>query len=153
MNRNSKGQFNGGSGYWKGKKLSEETKKKLSESHKGKKAWNKGIPCSEETKRKISLVNKGKKRSEECKIKLRGKTEEKSIHWKGNEAGKSNMHKWVERWKGKPKKCEMCGTEKAKKYEWANVDHSYKRILEDYIRMCTSCHRKFDIINNNYKNN
>ena len=56
----------------KGIPCSEETKRKMSESHKGKPAWNKGkpawnkglksdkpawnkgIPCSEETKRKIS---------------------------------------------------------------------------------------------------
>jgi len=38
----------------KGKFKSEDTKKKMSESHKGRTAWNKGIPCSEETKNKIS---------------------------------------------------------------------------------------------------
>ena len=44
-----------------GKPLSEEHKRKISESNKGKPAWNKGcvawnkgIPCSEEQKRKIS---------------------------------------------------------------------------------------------------
>ena len=44
-----------------GKPLSEEHKRKISESNKGKPswnkgcvAWNKGIPCSEETRRKIS---------------------------------------------------------------------------------------------------
>lgn len=73
--------------------------------------------------------------------------------WKGEKAGKDAMHDWVKRWKGYPKKCEMCGTEEAKTYDWANIDHSYKRILEDYIRMCRSCHRKFDIKNNNYKTN
>lgn len=45
----------------KGKKFSEETKRKLSESLKGKLAWNKGIPLTEETKRKMSEAKKGKK--------------------------------------------------------------------------------------------
>lgn len=76
---------------------------------------------------------------------------EKTSQWKGEEVSKEGLHQWVARWKGKPNKCENCGTEKAKKYEWANVDHSYKRILEDYIRMCTSCHRNYDIKNNNYQ--
>ena len=42
----------------------------------------------------------------------------------------------------------MCGTETAKKFEWANIDHKYRRVLEDFIRMCTSCHRKYDYENN-----
>ena len=41
--------------------MTEESKKKLSESHKGQKAWNKGIPTSEETKKKISNSEKGRK--------------------------------------------------------------------------------------------
>jgi hypothetical protein len=64
---------------------------------------------------------------------------------------KNVMHKWVITWKGKPQICEMCGTTTAKKFEWANRDHTYHRVLDDYIRMCTSCHRKYDIENNNYK--
>ena len=44
----------------KGRKLSEETKRKISESHKGKPAWNKGIPCSDESRRKMSESHKGK---------------------------------------------------------------------------------------------
>lgn len=52
-----------------GRKLSEETKKKMSEA-------KKGIKFSEEHKRKISKANKGKKRkphTEETKIKMREK--------------------------------------------------------------------------------
>lgn len=44
----------------KGHKVSEETKKKLSESLKGKPHPHKGVSCSEETKQKISESNKGK---------------------------------------------------------------------------------------------
>ena len=46
--------------HMKGKHLSEEAKQKLSESLKGRKAWNKGIPISEEQKRKLSDAKKGK---------------------------------------------------------------------------------------------
>ena len=73
--------------YNKGKHMSDEQKKKLSESHKGKTPWNKGIPhteeqknklriarqgrvYSEETKKKISVGNKGKHQSEEAKRKI-----------------------------------------------------------------------------------
>lgn len=55
----------------KGKPMSEESRRKNSEAHKGKTpwnkgktgvqvAWNKGIPCTEEEKKKISESNKGK---------------------------------------------------------------------------------------------
>lgn len=52
---------NGGQGtsFWKGKHHSEETKRKMSESHKNKKI----TPHSEETKRKISEAMKGKTNS------------------------------------------------------------------------------------------
>ena len=51
-------------------RLSEETKKKLSESSKGCKPWNKGKKHSEETKIKIGLKSKGRKHSEETKKKM-----------------------------------------------------------------------------------
>lgn len=44
----------------KGKHCSDETKKKLSDAHKGQIAWNKGKKLSEEHKKKISEANKGK---------------------------------------------------------------------------------------------
>lgn len=51
--------------YWKGKKLPEETKRKLSEVNKGKPHPHKGSPHSEEHKRHLSAALKGKKHSEE----------------------------------------------------------------------------------------
>jgi hypothetical protein len=77
--------------------------------------------------------------------------EEKNSSWKGLLASVGAIHKWVAVRKGKPAKCEVCGTDKKRTYHWANIDHSYQRNLEDYIRMCVSCHRKYDIENNNYR--
>jgi hypothetical protein len=48
---------------------SEETRKKLSESHKGRTAWNKGMCVSDEVKEKIRQKNKGRKQTEEHKFK------------------------------------------------------------------------------------
>lgn len=52
--------------------FSEETRKKLSKSHKGllkgKPSYRKGIPLSEEHKQKISMSNKGKSRSKGKKL-------------------------------------------------------------------------------------
>lgn len=60
-----------------GKKASEETKRKMSESHKGRPAWNKGIPHSEETKQKMIQSRTGKKQpksySEKMKVAMTGR--------------------------------------------------------------------------------
>ena len=48
----------------------EETRKKISESNKGRIAPNKGKPMSEEQKRKLSEINKGKHHSDEAKRKM-----------------------------------------------------------------------------------
>ena len=100
----SKAEYNltdgGEGGSFKGRTFSEESRKKMSESHKGiplseehrksmrgRPAWNKGMPCSEETKRKISETNKGnpgpwegKQLSEETKRKI--SEAHKGKHWK-----------------------------------------------------------------------
>lgn len=51
----------GGDGLPKGFKHSEETRKKMSLSHKGHQVWNKGLRTSEETLKKISESLKGRK--------------------------------------------------------------------------------------------
>lgn len=69
---------------------------------------------------------------------------EDNYFWKGEKAGYSSKHKWVGKNKQKKHKCEHCGTEVAKRYEWANIDHKYRRKIEDYIELCCSCHYKYD---------
>lgn len=51
-----------------GKPRSAETRKKISESEKGKSGWNKGIPHTEEHSRKISEALKGKPSTRKGKI-------------------------------------------------------------------------------------
>ena len=53
-----------------GHPVSEETRRKIAESHMGGTPWNKGRPWDEETKAKISKANTGKVVSEETKAKL-----------------------------------------------------------------------------------
>lgn len=64
--------------------------------------------------------------------------------WKGEDAGYVSKHKWVSKMKGKPSFCEGCGREDQKRYEWANLSGNYKREVEDYIRLCKSCHERHD---------
>ena len=68
----------------------------------------------------------------------------KNPMWKGDKVGYVPLHNWVIRKLGEPKKCEHCNKEDRKKYEWASVNHSYKRNIKYWIRLCTSCHRKYD---------
>ena len=68
----------------KRKPHSEETKHKMSESHKGHPGYNKGVAMSEETKIKMSNAHKGKHFSEETKYKISEahKGLRKGKHWK-----------------------------------------------------------------------
>ena len=150
MDRNKKGQFE------KGFKHSEEWKKHLSEIRLGEKHPLFGKKHSAESLEKMRVVKIGKVSSKETKKRISRAMKDKRVganshKWKGDFAGYAAMHYWIKRIKGKPKKCEKCGSTEKKKYEWANVDHKYRRKIEDYFRACTSCHRKFDIVNNNYK--
>lgn len=69
---------------------------------------------------------------------------ERHYSWKGENVSYSGLHYWISRKLGKPRICGFCKTESAKKYEWANISKDYKRDLSDWIRLCTSCHRKYD---------
>ena len=82
----------------KGKKLSEETKLKISERTKGRIPWNKGKTgiYTEETRRKMSDKSKGKKMSEEAKKKISIKTK-----------GENNPMFGKSSWPNDPKKYEI----------------------------------------------
>ena len=69
-----------------------------------------------------------------------------SGRWKGENAQYSSIHKWVVKWKGVPNTCEMCGESGffGRKANWANIDHKYRRVLDDYIRLCRYCHAEYD---------
>ena len=72
------------------------------------------------------------------------KTGEQHHEWKADNASYSAIHKWINKWKGRPKFCENCGSTNKNRYEWANIDHKYRRVLEDYIRLCKMCHVLYD---------
>lgn len=110
---------------------SEETKKKMSEVHKklGTGKWMKGRKASPETIKK--MVDKAR----------RG---EENHNWKGDDVGYFSLHAWVNRKLGRPRVCDHCGTTSAKRYEWANKCGLYKRDVNDWLRLCKSCHVKYD---------
>ncbi len=74
---------------------------------------------------------------------------ERNFNWKGDNVGYHGIHKWVSRHKGKPQFCIDCG-KTADKYriDWSNIDHKYRRNLDDYQSRCASCHKLYDLKNN-----
>ena len=69
---------------------------------------------------------------------------ELNAQWRGDNAGYQALHLRVEASRGKPQKCELCDrTDSDTRYEWANLTGIYTDI-NDYQRMCASCHRRFD---------
>jgi len=105
-----------------GTKHSKETRKKLSESHKGQRPWMKGKKHSEETRKKISLAvntdrarkiktqkQKGRKRTAETKAKIsdalrnrvhteKSKEKQRAI-MTGKKLGESHRQNCIEAWK------------------------------------------------------
>lgn len=107
------------------------------------------IICNQQFKTTLSEIKRGGGNccSRKCwyiKLKRDIPKEDKSWAWKGNKVGKAALHNWVEKQLGKPKKCEHCKIENAKQYDWANKSQKYKRDITDWIRLCRSCHAKYD---------
>ena len=59
----------------------------------------------------------------------------------------STLHNWVKSQKGLPQICSHCGKNRKEvtTMDWANIDHRYQENLNDYIPLCRSCHRKYDL--------
>ena len=68
----------------------------------------------------------------------------KNHAWKGAAAGYAALHLRVQSLRGRPRKCEVCGsTSRRRVYDWANLTGAYDDPF-DYKRMCRSCHAKHD---------
>lgn len=64
--------------------------------------------------------------------------------WKGDNACYSKLHARVYKLRGQPQRCEVCETtDPEKHYDWANLTGQFHDI-NDYKRMCRSCHWKHD---------
>lgn len=118
--------------YKRGKTFSISHKRKLSEAKIGR-----THTTSLEARENISKALTGKSQP--------WNTDGKHHAWKGDRVGYTGMHQWIRRKLGVPKECEHCGSKNKKKYEWANIDHRYRRNVKDYRRLCTKCHRNYDL--------
>lgn len=70
----------------------------------------------------------------------------KNGSWVGDLISYSGIHTWVRKKLGTPTTCKHCGKTglSGRNIDWANKDHSYKRNLTDWIRLCRPCHRIYD---------
>jgi len=111
-------------------------------------ALGKHWTLSAETRKKMSKAQKGKRHpwitEQLTGTKIPSNSNELHPDWKGDEVSYRNLHRWVERKRGKPQKCEHCGTSEKRRYHWANKSRKYKRDLDDWFRLCIPCHKKYD---------
>lgn len=120
-------------------------------------AWNKAHPkrrkeimkkhrdCPE--LRNGTHANLGRKHNEEFKLAVSERQQghwigDKNPKWVGDAVAYHGVHSWVKRQKGKAMSCINGCT--AKRYQWTNVDHKYRRNVDDYTSMCQSCHYYYD---------
>lgn len=100
----------------------------------------KGSKISAEHKKKISDAMKGGN-SGSFKKGVKG---ELNVAWKGDKVGYWGIHAWLYREYGKAESCDFCETKTAKKYEWANKSHEYRRDRDDWLKLCARCHAIHD---------
>lgn len=135
----------------KGHKVSSELREKISL------ATKKGMARPEVREKVVALKGNGNGFKSGSLNPMFGKRDAEASNWKGDSAGYQAIHVWVASKKGKPTKCEKCGVTDLKKrngyrgIEWANVDHKYRRVIDDYIALCNKCHTNYDRINNGKK--
>jgi hypothetical protein len=126
--------------WFKGKKLSEIHRCKISMAHKGKK-------LSEIHKINIGLGNIGRIFTKETRLKIgKANSNENGGMWKGDDVGYQGLHTWVRKHLGRPNTCEFCGKTglSGKFIQWANKSHKYLRDKTDWLRLCGSCHKFYD---------
>lgn len=125
----------GGQGYFLGGKHTSESRAKMSKAAAGRESPFKGKKHSVKTIAKISAHRKGKV------------VENEHYEWKGDAVGYRTLHKWVVKHLGQPETCTHCKKSglKGRKIGWANISHEYYRRLDDWMRLCTRCHRAYDL--------
>ena len=112
-------------------------------ARRGKPSWNKGVSTGivprSAFKKGHRTFNKG--------VPAPWATGEKHPKWKGDRVGYYALHTWVGRRLEKPSTCSHCGRPNlsGRAIHWANKSGKYLRKLSDWLRLCVSCHKKYDL--------
>jgi hypothetical protein len=129
----------------KGLKTPAHVRKKQSLARMGKAPWNKGTKGV--MKPNITSFKKGHKTRNPFKSEqVSGPN---NVKWKGDKVGYDGLHDWISYHYGKPHYCEFCERTELphRSYNWANKTGKYTRDRDDWMRLCVSCHKKYDIKN------
>lgn len=139
--------------------MNQETKDKISQTLRGRIPWNKGknistnhrdniskarigIKFTESHRNNMSKSQKGAKFTESHMNSIR------EAHGKKNELYNTSqyrkVHRWIVKEKGKPSVCDFCLSTAKHWYEWSNKSQKYLFDLDDWQRLCRSCHQKYD---------
>lgn len=139
--------------YWAGKPRSEKTRRKIGDAHRGKALTAEHRKNISEAHKASGLKPPGRVEywplSEESKAKIsasrKGKHGGPSHHnWKEN-AGYDAMHSYARRNFEKPLGCEHCGEIGRKKYEWAlRNPPAMSRDRATWLYLCVPCHIRYD---------
>lgn len=128
----------------KGEKMSEEQKKKISVTHKsfGSNHWTKRL----EVRKKISKSNKGQTAWNKG-LPAPWAKRENNHGWKGDDIGYPGVHTWLRDNFKKGGICKECGRTglRGHKIHWANISKTHKRDIKDWVELCVSCHKKYDL--------
>lgn len=70
--------------------------------------------------------------------------------WKGDAAGYSSLHGWLNVQYTKTGICERCLRHKKTDYAFRHMGDPYTRDRRDYMELCRSCHAKYDNFAKNF---
>lgn len=122
--------------YWLGKKRPEVKHFVNFGVKKGHIPWNKG----KKGEYTIAWSDKTKETWQKMWEYYRKKTFEKG------KMSYRRLHKYIEKFLGKPDTCEYCGESKLYGHQihWANKSKNYNHNIGDWIRLCVKCHKAYD---------
>jgi hypothetical protein len=109
------------------------------------KQFTKYSPTAEH-RQKIAQAITGKKHKKMTREKISKQLlGEKAYQWKGDNASYGAKHKRLVRKYGKIDRCEFCGCDDAKFFDWANISGEYRYQREDWYTLCRKCHNGWDV--------
>lgn len=139
----------------KGKKdyLSDEARKAMAENAKR----NIAKETPEQRKSRMASVIEARNKNGNWTPPKLGKIAEQDSQWLGEKATYNAKHRWVQKHWEKNDVCDICGVVPISKgrnkhaTHWHNISGEYKRIKEDWMELCPSCHKKEHIRLRNFK--
>lgn len=115
---------------------------------KGQSSWNKGLlDWSSETQRQaISKANSGRI-PVNIKPVIPQLKDGKITEWQGGGRSYRLLHRWINRHYPKTGTCSNCHLTglTGRKIHWANISHTYIDDISDWIELCATCHKRYDL--------